>query len=244
LSASEDPDNREDTYGTITIPIEKEVGDVRMFINSVGEGAIWVVNTNGNLESGDYITTSNITGYGMRQESEFLANYTVAKISMDCDFEPKTQPVQKIIKELGNVNYWIKTTYEDITYEEYSNLTDELRISINETIYSNEDGTISIGEYNTLTSNIQSTYTEMTQTKYKRVNKETSKKEILGNGFELEVRQEMVNVLDEHGQLQWEDTDETEKAYKIRYLDANGMETDEANHVYKAAFVGCTYHCG
>ena len=84
----------------------------------------------------------------------------------------------------------------------------------------------------------------MTKTYYKRINKETSKKEILGNGFELEVRQEMVNVLDEHGQLQWEDTDETEKAYKIRYLDASGMETDEANHVYKAAFVGCTYHCG
>jgi hypothetical protein len=59
------------------------------------------------------------------------------------------------------------------------------------------------------------------------------------------VRQELVNVLDEHGQLQWEDhPTETEKAYKIRYLDANGAETDEANHVYKAAFVGCTYHCG
>ena len=48
----------------------------------------------------------------------------------------------------------------------------------------------------------------------------------------------MVNVLYEHDEFQWEDTDETEKAYDIRYLD-----TDEANHVYKAAFVGCTYHC-
>ena len=47
-----------------------------------------------------------------------------------------------------------------------------------------------------------------------------------------------------HGQLQWEDTDETEKAYKIRYLTADGTQTDEANAVHIAAFVGCTYHCG
>jgi len=43
-----------------------------------------------------------------------------------------------------------------------------------------------------------------------------------------------VNVLDEHGQIQWEDdpSGATEKAYKIRYLDADGNITDEANHVY------------
>jgi hypothetical protein len=27
-------------------------------------------------------------------------------------------------------------------------------------------------------------------------------------------------------------------------LDADGAQTDEANCVYRAAFVGCTYHCG
>jgi hypothetical protein len=54
------------------------------------------------------------------------------------------------------------------------------------------------------------------------------------------------NVLDEHDQLQWEDdpSGATEKAYKIRYLDASGVITDEANAVHIAAFVGCTYHCG
>src|SRR6056300_132594 len=65
-------------------------------ISAVGEGAIWVVNTAGSLESGDYITTSNVAGYGQKQDSEFLANYTVAKITMDCDFEPATQPIQRI----------------------------------------------------------------------------------------------------------------------------------------------------
>ena len=156
ISASEDPEERSDAYGNFVTPFEKEKGDTRVFINSVGEGAIWVVNTNGSLESGDYITTSTVKGYGQKQDSEFLANYTVAKITMDCDFDPATQPVQVIKK--------------------------------------GEDGE---------------------------------------------------NVLDEHGQIQWEDhPTETEKAYKIRYLDADGVETDEANAVHKAAFVGCTYHCG
>ena len=65
-------------------------------------------------------------------------------------------------------------------------------------------------------------------------------------GYTPEVRQELVNVLDEHGQLQWEDdpSGATEKAYKIRYLTADGTQTDEANAVHIAAFVGCTYHCG
>ena len=71
ISASEDPEQRSDSYGSFVTPFEKEKGDTRVYINSVGEGAIWVVNTNGPLESGDYITTSNVAGYGQKQESEF-----------------------------------------------------------------------------------------------------------------------------------------------------------------------------
>jgi len=156
ISASEDPESRTEQYGVFGSNFEKEKGDTRVYINSVGEGAIWVTNINGPLESGDYITTSAIKGYGQKQDSEFLANYTVAKITMDCDFEPVTQSVQVIKKD--------------------------------------EDGE---------------------------------------------------NILDEHSQIQWEDhPTETEKAYKIRYLDADGNITDEASAVHKAAFVGCTYHCG
>ena len=156
ISASEDPEQRSDVYGSFVTPFEKERGDTRVFINSVGEGAIWVSNTNGSLESGDYITTSNVAGYGQKQDDDILHNYTVAKITMDCDFNPATQPIQ-IIKKDEN------------------------------------------GE----------------------------------------------NVLDEHGQIQWEDhATETEKAYKVRYLTTDGTQTDEANAVHIAGFVGCTYHCG
>jgi len=60
--------------------------DNRVFINAIGEGAIWVCNINGNLENGDYITTCEIPGYGMKQDDDLLHNYTVAKITCDCDF--------------------------------------------------------------------------------------------------------------------------------------------------------------
>jgi hypothetical protein len=244
ISASEDPETREDDYGNLVSVVMKESGDTRVYINSVGEGAIWVTNINGNLESGDYITTSNVAGYGMKQDSEFLANYTVAKITMDCDFEPVTQPVQQIVKELSNVNYWVTTTYKDVALERYSNLTEENRQTITTTRYSNEEGEISPGEYSNLESNVQATYSEIETTTYQQIERTESKTE--QEGYTLEVREELVNVLDEHGQLQWEDdpSGATEKAYKIRYLDADGKITTEANKVYTAAFVGCTYHCG
>jgi len=152
----EDPGKRKERSGRVVSLFNKEIGDTRVFVNSLGEGAIWVINTNGTLVSGDYITTSDVTGYGEKQDTEFLANYTVAKITMDCDFNPVTQSVKQIVKDAN------------------------------------------------------------------------------GN-----------NILDDNGHVQWEDhPTKTEKAYKIKYLDANGVETDEVNAVHIAAFVGCTYHCG
>jgi hypothetical protein len=65
---------------------EKDLFD-RIRVNSVGEGSIWVTNINGNIENGDYITTSIIPGYGKRQDSEFLCNYTVGKSTMSCYFD-------------------------------------------------------------------------------------------------------------------------------------------------------------
>ena len=59
----------------------------RLIINSVGEGAVWTINSNGNFENGDLITTSNYLGYGELQDSEFITNYTCGKITMDCKFE-------------------------------------------------------------------------------------------------------------------------------------------------------------
>jgi hypothetical protein len=65
---------------------ERDLYD-RVRVNSLGEGSIWVTNVNGNIENGDYITSSIIPGYGKRQDSEFLCNYTVGKSTMSCDFD-------------------------------------------------------------------------------------------------------------------------------------------------------------
>jgi hypothetical protein len=61
------------------------------------------------------------------------------------------------------------------------------------------------------------------------------------------------NILNEHGEIQWEDAEEQEYAYDIRYVDATGNIITKQQHdtmiansqeAYIAAFVGCTYHCG
>jgi hypothetical protein len=63
------------------------VNHEKLRVNSVGEGAIWVTNINGNIENGDYITSSNIAGYGMKQDDDLLRNYTVGKSTMNCIFD-------------------------------------------------------------------------------------------------------------------------------------------------------------
>ena len=215
LSSSEDPEKRESTYGNLVQKLIKEEGDTRVFINSLGEGAIWVVNTAGSLESGDYITTSNVVGYGQRQNDDILHNYTVAKITMNCDFNPSIRPKKQIKKELKDVTYYY--SWNSIDEEIYNVMVENGETS--KKIETDENGV-----------NI---YYRRDETKEYR------------EDWDIEVRQELVNVLDEHGQLQWEDhPTETEKAYKIRYLTADGQITDEANAVHIAAFVGCTYHCG
>ena len=72
--------------GAFISQLSNDNDDKRVYVNSIGEGAIWIVNTNGNLENGDYIQSSQVAGHGEKQDSEFLANYTVAKITCDCDF--------------------------------------------------------------------------------------------------------------------------------------------------------------
>lgn len=93
--SAEEQKTRTFMAGNFVSLYDKVDGDRRIFINGVGEGGIWVCNKNGNLENGDYITSSGINGYGMKQDSEFLANYTVAKITMDCDFNPQMEEVKR-----------------------------------------------------------------------------------------------------------------------------------------------------
>jgi cytoskeletal protein CcmA (bactofilin family) len=78
---------REFKFGNLSFFLNKDKNNKKVMINSVGEGGIWVCNVNGSLENGDYITTSDVDGYGMRQNDNIQRNYTVAKITCDCDFD-------------------------------------------------------------------------------------------------------------------------------------------------------------
>ena len=74
-------------FGVLGMKNRKNSNEKRLIVNSIGEGAIWVCNSNGNIENGDYITSSDYLGYGEKQDDDLLHNYTVAKATMDCNFE-------------------------------------------------------------------------------------------------------------------------------------------------------------
>ncbi len=74
-------------YGVLGSPDRSTNNKGRLIVNSVGEGAICVCNTNGNIENGDYIQSSDVLGYGEKQDDDILHNYSVAKAVMDCTFE-------------------------------------------------------------------------------------------------------------------------------------------------------------
>jgi hypothetical protein len=74
-------------FGVLGRKNRNNSNEKRMIINGIGEGALWVCNSNGSIENGDYITTSDYLGYGEKQDEIFLCNYTVAKATMNCNFE-------------------------------------------------------------------------------------------------------------------------------------------------------------
>jgi hypothetical protein len=316
ISESEDPESkRSGSLGMFKSYYDTEDGDKRVIINSLGEGAMWVTDINGPLESGDYITTSNVAGYGQKQDIEFLANYTVAKITMDCDFDPPDIPVQRIVKELSNVTYWyqledatsnahdrtveetyytidrhvevyghvdeqsnvfvppehdvelyVKTQVNTVSEEVWAALPEDERVLYDANTFTytqtieiapevwddlgvEEQNTYAHGYFNVVTDEVAVDTpgaVERTRTLYKKVVNDTKVEPETPEDYLSEVRDEWVNVLDEHGQLQWEDVPwgDTEPAYKLRYLDAEGQITTRHNAVHIAAFVGVTYHCG
>jgi hypothetical protein len=121
--SSEEEKNRNYQVGVFTSFYDKVDGDTRLYINGLGEGAIWVCNANGNLENGDYICAAGVAGYGMRQDSEFLANYTVAKITMACDFDPQLEETKKWVDGV-----WVMTGEFKPQYEMFE-LDDGMRVA-------------------------------------------------------------------------------------------------------------------
>ncbi|ULY68550.1 DUF2793 domain-containing protein [Chlorella virus XW01] len=70
-------------------------------VNSVGEGSLWVCDKNGNISTGDLITTSSVLGYGQKQSDDIVHSYTACRSMMSCSFsETETKPVLQLKKNI------------------------------------------------------------------------------------------------------------------------------------------------
>ena len=68
-------------------------GKAQVYVNGLGEGKVWVTNKSGDITNGDYITTSIVPGYGMKQSDDILRSCTVAKCAESVDWSQVTDTV-------------------------------------------------------------------------------------------------------------------------------------------------------
>jgi hypothetical protein len=97
----------------------------RVSINSIGEGGIWVCNKYGTFECGDLITSTSVPGYGAKQDNEFLCNYTVGKITCDCDFSLSLMKKQKVLSTIIDSSGDTVLLYSDEGNIQYEDEIDE-----------------------------------------------------------------------------------------------------------------------
>jgi hypothetical protein len=225
-----------------------DTNDYDTLVDTKGDTYIWVTDVAGALESGDLVTTSNVApGYTQKQGDGALMNYTVAKVTQDCDFtEPTQRPIRVPKQELSNVTYYLQKTEVVVDLYEYEQNLCERRKTMKtetvyrkvheegrDTVYFDADGNevskrkyetltggsvvtytdVSIDEYNNLTPEEQADYMETIKNVYYRVDIVESPLEL--EDAETEVHQELVDVLDENGQIVWEETGETEPVYTL-----------------------------
>jgi len=248
ISNKEDTkDTRRYELGAFITPVEKtNKNEQRVFVNSVGEGAIWVCSKNGNLENGDYISSSSVAGYGMKQtlDSGTLKNFTVAKITCDCDFS-----LTKVVKQKLKTVI-ITETYEEDAYDLIEEEETKTEIVYDEAtaryVQKEVTATKSVSKqiYDTVDLYDESGVVIGTHKAARKVTKTKETKHI---------------DYDDNGDVQYEDDLDVDGnqqmiyPYDTRFLLPDGTQITEIEYnnkkslgeiVYIACFVGCTYHCG
>jgi hypothetical protein len=121
-------------YGVVS---EENVETINneILINTSRDGKVWVIDVE-NLQSGDYITTSNVAGYGMKQSDDLVHNYTVAKILQDCDFNPRQVPIKRVMRETRDVTYYVRREYSDVPQDgSEAHIHDNKIVEIDEVYY-------------------------------------------------------------------------------------------------------------
>ena len=253
---SDEIDDNEDSffgYGILkTLQRKTNKNETRIHINSLGEGAMWICNKNGNIQNGNYISSSSVSGYGIKQNSNHLLNSTVAKITCDCDFN-LTKLVKQKIKirtittsiEKQKVEIVNKTKVStEIVFDANINGYVEKEVSTTDTIH--EDVFEIVPLYDQQGNQLKDDEDVL----------RTYKKKVMEN---VQVTKTEL-VYDSNGNIQYEDDlDENNQQqivykYDTRFLNADGslITTEEeyttkknaGENVYIACFVGCTYHCG
>ena len=74
----------------------------RCVANAVGEGQINVCSQNGDINNGDYITSSTVAGKGVKQDDDLMHNYTVAKATETVIWANETDGVNGVYISVGS----------------------------------------------------------------------------------------------------------------------------------------------
>jgi hypothetical protein len=247
-------------YGVVSDQ-KTDTNDYDTLVDTNGDTRIWVSDVGGSLESGDLLTTSNVApGHTQKQSDDIVRNYTVAKVTQDCDFTEPTQHAIRVPKrELSNVKYYVKSITRGMELSEYE-LYNNIHTSVETTpmyIYEVQEeensnrtrfysGGVEVGdltgkedpttkyfmektpdEYENLDDEEKAKYTLGTRNVYKLHSHTRSSRPIPEHEEEVFV-EELVDVLDENGQIVWEDTANTAPAYTL---------VDHGTH--KAALLTC-----
>jgi hypothetical protein len=90
------PDSEVSNIETEFLPGMESIHRINSYIsiNALGEGLVNVCGENGDIEIGDFITTSSMPGKGMKQDDDILRNYTVAKSRERMTFSSPTEVKQ------------------------------------------------------------------------------------------------------------------------------------------------------
>jgi len=305
--------NDKTVHGVIS-DIKTDTDNYEILVEHSGLGNTWVINTGSNIEAGDYITTSNVVGYAIKQGDDVHTNYTLGKSMIDCDFTLQQIPVKQKVRQLQDKPYWTKVVDTiACSYMAYSNLVPGDRTTLVETYYkipklniyaattNSETNVITFKDFDTSTldsgvitvysntmerseftiseiidthsirvvgdiSNLinesdeihelnieeweeipkpdmnfelHPVYRTHTRTVYYRNN--IRKIEFERAGYDRIVQQEMLDVLDENGFIQWEDSGEMKPLYEIRYLSNDGSLTDQSNAQYTSALIPTSF---
>lgn len=73
---------------------QTQAGERFATVNALGEGRVWVSNISGEIEVGDYITTSSVPGYGQKQDDDLLHSYTLGKAIESVDWDSVVSTIE------------------------------------------------------------------------------------------------------------------------------------------------------